>query len=138
MRAPLETLSSALLLVAATAPGPLAAQQIVRLPSGDSVTILSAGPAMAPNGPVGLLVRFAPFDPAFDSVKVEEQARRLFQVYLGKIDSSGINLLVLQALPRPSAARRDLLPLRGYRLVFRKHPDGRWYLDDEASPIDRY
>jgi hypothetical protein len=115
----------------------LAAQRVIHLPSGDSVVILSAGPARARNGPAGFVVRFQPFVPLSDSATVKAAAVKLFRLFLPRIAGAGVQLLVLEAAtaPDPQAA---FPPGEGYRVVFERHADGRWYSGADASPIDPY
>ncbi len=116
----------------------LAAQRLIHLSSGDSVAILSAGPARAGNGPSGFVVRFQPFVPASDSARVKAAALKLFRMFLPTIAGAGVRLLVLEAAtaPDPCAAFPQG---EGYRLLFERRADGRWYSGGaNASPIDPY
>jgi hypothetical protein len=115
----------------------LAAQRVIHLSSGDSVVILSAGPARTRSGRAGFLVRFQPFVPVADSARVKAAAVKLFRRFLPTIAGAGVQFLVLEAATTPDP-RAAFPPRDGYRLVLERRADGRWYSGADASPIDPY
>lgn len=126
-------------------PGDLAAaalrsarsMQIVRLRSGDSVLVVTAGPVTIEGiSGSGGGISFHPFVPFSDSARVVQLTHELWNELSPGLDRAGMRYVVLAArsnLPNPKIP----MDLSALLLIFlQKRDDGAWYAFGESEPFD--
>jgi hypothetical protein len=112
------------------------APTIVHLASGDSVAIISAGPAHVPNQPEGFQVRFYPYRPLDDTAQLRRQALELRSALRPQLDSTNAPFVVLQATNQTPEPHVGIWHAVNYGFVLEKRADGKWYFLHGTIPID--
>lgn len=119
---------------------------VQHLPSGDSIAVIMAGPAVVPNRSPGLLVRFYPYDSLSDTTHLRDMALALWHQLAPRLDSAGISWLVLQATDQTPGSHLGVLRVHNYGFVFERGADSIWHraakpdstidaLADFAAPV---
>lgn len=118
----------AVALVNTLAVTPVAGQSspVQRLPSGDSIAVIMAGPAVVPDRAPGLLVRFYPYASLSDTNHLRDLALALWHQLVPRLDSEGIHWLVLQATDQPPAPPPGVFRVHYYGFVFERGADSVW------------
>ena len=112
------------------------AQEVIHLPSGDTVAILAVTQIRAPNRPPGLLIRFYPYTSLADTIHLRKLALSLRQTLRPKIEATGVPWLVLQATDQTPGPHLGIIRGENYGFVLEKRSNGKWYFLDGSEPID--
>ena len=110
-------------------------QRVVSLPSGDSVAVISAGPAMVPNKPTGFIVKFYPYRSLDDTLQLKRQALELRRILRPMLDSTKAPWIVLQATDQKPGPHFGFFHVTNYGFVFEERADGKWYFLHATEPI---
>jgi hypothetical protein len=119
---------SGVALASAVAVTPVRGQSsaVQRLPSGDSIAVIMAGPAVVPDRAPGLLVRFYPYASLSDTTHMRDLAVALWQQLVPRLDSEGISWLVLQATDQTPGPHLGVFTVHNYGFVFERGADSVW------------
>ena len=109
-------------------------QAMVRFGSGDSLRILSSGPAYVPGEKPGLLIDYNAFVPLDDTLKLRQTALALWHILRSKIDSLNPPFVVLRATDRDPAIT-GYQQVHMYGTVIEKRHD-KWYLLHDSVTVD--
>ncbi len=115
--------------------GAPAAGQMMHLATGDSVRVLTTGPAIVPNQKPGLLVEYNPFLSLDDTSALRREALALWSVLRSRVDSLNPPFVVLRATTRQPQLI-GYQSVRNYGFVLERRADGRWYFLHETTPVD--
>lgn len=100
---------------------------VQHLPSGDSIAVIMAGPAVVPNRTPGLLVRFYPYGSLSDTTRLRDLALALWHQLVPRLDSVGISWLVLQATDQTPGPQLGVFRVHNYGFVFERGADSVWH-----------
>jgi hypothetical protein len=114
---------------------------VQRLPSGDSIAVIMAGPAVVPNRTPGLLVRFYPYASLSDTTHLRDLAIALWHQLVPRLDSEGISWLVLQATDQTPGPHLGFFRVHNYGFVFERGADSVWHRTAQpdstpGAPVD--
>jgi hypothetical protein len=99
---------------------------VQHLSSGDSIAVITSGPAIVPDRVPGLLVRFYPYCSLSDTNHLRDLALELWHELTPRLDSSGITWLVLQATDQTPGPHSGVFHVKNYGFVFERGADGVW------------
>ncbi len=108
--------------------------EVIHLASGDSVRVLTTGPAIVPNERPGLQIEYNPYLSLDDTVALKREALALWSALRPRIDSMNPPFVVLRATTRTPQVI-GYQSVRNYGFVIERRADGKWYFLNAKEPI---
>jgi hypothetical protein len=103
--------------------------EIVHLPSGDSLEYQARIPVRVPEGP-GAVYMYYPFAPMDDTVRLKRIALDLFRSIRPGLDSASVAFVVMRAVDKRAADRVGVYEIKQYGVVVRRRAQGWSLLED--------
>ena len=110
--------------------------QVVRLPLGDSVLhVVTTQLHDTVTREVGMIYEYHPFFPLQDTIRLQAQARVVWQVVRSQADSLHVPFVVLRATSRTMPRGVSTGQALTYGWLIQKQDDGGWLLASTKEPF---
>jgi hypothetical protein len=117
-----RTIAAALLLLAVASP--LAAQQIVTLPSGKHIKVLGFEKISFAAGGTGLMLKYETNVPIDDTPKLTKEAEEIWGVFRSDVERMNLSIGIIAA--NEPASGFIVKNNRGYYFIFKRDRGGKW------------